>query len=280
MVLPSVSVVIPALNEARNIPHVFGRMPADIHEVILVDGFSDDGTVAVARSVRPDVRVVLQSRRGKGNALACGIAVATGEIIALVDADGSADPDEIPKFVEALLNGNDFATGTQFAEGGGSADITHFRRLSNSALTAFFNARYNRKYSNLGSGFNVFWRRYAAALGLAATSPQMPDRDGRLWGEGFEIDTLIHVRAAKAGLAVTEVPRFGRPRLHDAGNLNACREGCRVLRTILSERPRPRRQPGIAGGSQPACTEVRSPTRDVGASPAPTALATDRRTAD
>ena len=103
MVLPSISVVIPALNEAQNIPHVFSRIPPDVYEVILVDGYSIDDTVAVARRLRPEVRVVRQTRMGKGNALACGIAVATGDIVATVDADGSADPGEIPRFVEALL---------------------------------------------------------------------------------------------------------------------------------------------------------------------------------
>ncbi len=102
MPLPSVSVVVPALNEAQNIPYVFARMPEDVHEVVLVDGYSVDGTVAVARELRPDVRVLRQTRMGKGNAVACGVAVATGDIIAMVDADGSADPGEIPRFVEAL----------------------------------------------------------------------------------------------------------------------------------------------------------------------------------
>ena len=206
MELPSVSVVVPALNEAQNIPHVFARMPLDVHEVILVDGFSVDETVAVARQVRPDVRVIQQSRKGKGNALACGIAVATGDVIALVDADGSADPSEIPQFVEALINGADFAKGTRFAEGGGSADITRLRSYGNYALTAFFNACYGRNYSDLCYGFNVFWRRHAAVLGLDATSPQRSGGDGRLWGDGFEVETLIHVRVAKAGLVVAEVP--------------------------------------------------------------------------
>ena len=117
MVLPSISVVVPALNEAQNIPHVFSRIPLDMHEVILVDGYSIDDTVAVARRLRPEVRVVRQTRMGKGNALACGIAVATGDIVATVDADGSADPGEIPRFVDALLNGADFAKGSRFAEG-------------------------------------------------------------------------------------------------------------------------------------------------------------------
>ncbi len=238
MKLPSVSVVIPALNEARNIPHVFERMPLDVHEVVLVDGFSVDGTVAVARQLRPDVRVVRQSRVGKGNALACGIAVATGDIIAMVDADGSADPGEIPRFVEALLNGADFAKGTRFAEGGGSADITRLRSLGNYGLTAFFNACYRRTYSDLCYGFNVFWRRHAAVLGLDAASPQRSGGDGRLWGDGFEVETLIHVRVANAGLTVAEVPSFEHPRIHGVSNLNALRDGRRVLRTILTERRR------------------------------------------
>ncbi|MDQ6725453.1 MAG: glycosyltransferase, partial [Actinomycetota bacterium] len=66
---PTVSVVIPVLNEARNLPWVLGRMPADLHEVILVDGRSVDGTVDIARSILPDIVVVTEARRGKGRAL-------------------------------------------------------------------------------------------------------------------------------------------------------------------------------------------------------------------
>src|SRR5918998_4345899 len=87
-----VSVVIPTLNEAANLPHVFAELPGWLHEVVLVDGFSSDGTVEVARRLRPDVRIVLQERRGKGDAVACGFAAATGDIIVMLDADGSADP--------------------------------------------------------------------------------------------------------------------------------------------------------------------------------------------
>jgi glycosyltransferase involved in cell wall biosynthesis len=241
MPLPSVSVVVPALNEADNIPHVFGRLPAEVHEVLLVDGLSVDDTIEVARRVRPDVRIVRQTRTGKGNALACGVAAATGDIIAMVDADGSADPGEIPRFVQALLDGADFAKGTRFAEGGGSSDITRLRSAGNYALTAFFNACYGRRYSDLCYGFNVFWRRHAPVLGLDATSPPTADGDGRLWGDGFEVETLIHVRVAKAGLVVAEVPSFEHSRIHGVSNLNAFRDGRRVLQTILSEWQRPQR---------------------------------------
>ena len=251
---PRVSVVIPTLNEARNLPHVFARMPPNLHEVIIVDGFSSDDTVTVARQLMPKIRVVMQTRTGKGNALACGFAAASGDIIAMVDADGSADPGEIPQFVKVLLNGADFAKGTRFALDGGSSDITRLRSLGNRVMTAFFNACYRRSYSDLCYGFNVFWRRHAPVLGLDATSPP-PDGNGRLWGDGFEVETLIHVRTAKAGLVVKEVPSFEHPRIHGVSNLNAFRDGLRVLRTIVSER---RRQHDLSGSLRQTVVWVRA----------------------
>jgi glycosyltransferase involved in cell wall biosynthesis len=146
---PRVSVVIPALNEARNLPYVLARIPPDAYEVILVDGYSVDGTVDVARQLRPDVRIVRQTRSGKGNALACGFALAMGDIIAMVDADGSIDPGEIPQFVKALLDGADFAKGSRFADGGRSHDITRLRSLGNRFLTMLFNLCYSAHYSDL-----------------------------------------------------------------------------------------------------------------------------------
>ena len=117
---PRVSVVIPTLNEARNLPHVFDSLPPGIYEIIIADGHSVDDTLEVVRQLRPEARIVMQTRTGKGNALACGCAVATGDIIALIDADGSTDAAEIPAFVSALLAGADFAKGTRFGKGGGS----------------------------------------------------------------------------------------------------------------------------------------------------------------
>src|SRR5258707_6498815 len=233
-VLPSVSVVIPALNEERNIPHVLARIPRDVHQVIIVDGKSVDKTVEIVRSARPDATVVDQTRRGKGNALACGFAAATGDVIAMVDADGSADPAEIPRFVDALITGADFAKGTRFAGGGGSSDITRLRRFGNDCLTGMFNLAYWRRDSDLCYGYNVFWRSCLPVLRLDATTP--PPADGsRLWGDGFEVETLIHVRVAKAGLRVAEVPSYEYPRLHGVSNLHATRDGMRVLRTMFAE---------------------------------------------
>lgn len=238
---PRVSVIIPTLNEARNLPHVLGRLPGDTHEVVVVDGHSVDGTPEVARRLRPGARIITQTRTGKGNALACGFAAATGDIIAMIDADGSADPGEIPSFVEALLAGADFAKGTRFAGGGGSDDITKVRSAGNRALSALVNLGYGTSYSDLCYGYNVFWRKHVPVLGLDATSPPPPGNDGRLWGDGFEVETLIHIRVAKAGLKVAEVPSFEHARIHGVSNLSAVSDGLRVLGTILSERRRSRR---------------------------------------
>lgn len=236
---PRVSVVIPTLNEARNLPHVLGKLPDGIHEVIVVDGHSVDETLSVARQLRPDVRIVMQNRKGKGNALACGIAAATGDIIATIDADGSADPGEIPQFVEALVNGADFAKGTRFSKDGGSSDITRLRRLGNRALCVFVNVLYKTKYSDLCYGYNAFWRRIIPVLCIDVTSPPR-EGGGQLWGDGFEVETLISIRVARAGLAVTEVPSFEYPRIHGVSNLNAVSDGTRVLWTILVEWERSR----------------------------------------
>src|SRR5262245_62878827 len=93
---PRVSVIIPALNEAENLKYVLPRIPDWVDEVLLVDGNSTDATVAVARSLRPNIRIVQQQGRGKGAALRSGFASATGDIIVMLDADGSTDPAEIP----------------------------------------------------------------------------------------------------------------------------------------------------------------------------------------
>src|SRR5918992_634418 len=140
---PRVSVVVPTRNEARNLevvlPAVAAVRPA-VHEVIVVDGNSVDGTVEVARRVLPWVRVITQTRKGKGNAMACGFAAATGDIMVMFDADGSADPAEIPAFVRALINGADFAKGSRFAKGGGGGDITLLRQSGNAGLNGVANA--------------------------------------------------------------------------------------------------------------------------------------------
>lgn len=223
---PRVSVVIPTMNEALNLPHVLATLPTNLFEVILVDGHSTDGTVDVARRLRPDVCVVAQTGRGKGNALLCGFQACRGDVIVMFDADGSADPAEIPFFVAALTAGADFAKGSRRAVGGGSADFTFGRRLGNRLLSLMVNRLYGTRYTDLCYGYNAFWARCLPAMSIDC--------------DGFEVETLINIRVARAGLRITEVPSFERERLHGESKLRITRDGIRILRTIVRERVRDR----------------------------------------
>lgn len=224
---PTVSVVIPTLNEASNLPHVLTRLPEIVDEVVLVDGHSIDDTIAVARMILPDIRVVLQDGLGKGNALACGFAVVSGDIIVMIDADGSTDPAEIPAFVDALVNGSDFAKGSRYMQGGGSADITRMRSAGNRALTGAVNVLFRTRYTDLCYGYNAFWHDCLPHMHVNCA--------------GFEVETLINVRVARAGLTVTEIPSIEHERLNGESNLNVVRDGLRILWTIVRERLRIRR---------------------------------------
>src|SRR3954449_5621075 len=159
---PRVSVVIPTLNEERNVAWVLERLPAIADEVILVDGRSTDLTIEVARAVRPDIRVVLEREPGKGAALRAGFAAATGEYIVMIDADGSMDPAEIERFVDALQDGCDFVKGSRFAPGGGTTDMSTIRRLGNGALRGAVNVLYRTNFTDLCYGFIGFRRERLA----------------------------------------------------------------------------------------------------------------------
>ena len=221
-IAPTVSVVVPALNEAANLPFVLPRIPSDVHEVILVDGHSTDDTVAVARALLPSIRIVPQQGRGKGAALRTGFAAARGDIIVMLDSDGSTAPEEIPAFVNALVGGADFVKGSRFLSGGGTADMPYYRKLGNFVFVALVRLLFGGRYTDLCYGYNAFWRRVVPVLALD--------------GDGFEIETMMNVRALRAGLRVGEVPSFESRRIHGESNLRTIPDGWRVLKTIFKER--------------------------------------------
>src|SRR5918997_2320234 len=247
---PRVSVVVPTRNEARNLevvlPAIAAVRPA-VHEIIIVDGNSVDGTVETAKRVLPWVRVITQTRKGKGNAMACGFAAATGDVIVMFDADGSADPAEIPAFVAALVAGADFAKGSRFTHGGGSDDITLLRRTGNAGLNGVANALFGTSYTDLCYGYNAFWADLLPLLDLPPVDAPGP-ADGMLWGDGFEIETVLNCRIAAAGLRITEVPSVERLRVFGETNLRTFADGARVLRTLLSEHRRAHRRKAARSG--------------------------------
>ena len=246
---PSVSVIVPALNEERNLPFVLPRIGQWVDEVILVDGHSQDRTREVASTLLPEIRLVRQSGRGKGSALRAGFEAARGDIIVMLDADGSTDPREIPLFVGALLAGADFVKGTRFTQGAGTADMSLLRRFGNSLLVGTVRILFGGRCSDLCYGYMAFWKRVLPVFELDAT--------------GFEIETQLSLQALASGLKVTEVPSFEFKRIHGKSNLRTIPDGWRVLKTIIRERmrrrasmPRPDRAsledlvaPGLAGSS-------------------------------
>jgi glycosyltransferase involved in cell wall biosynthesis len=227
-VTPSVSVVVPAMNEEDNIGWVLDRMPSCVSEVIVVDGFSSDRTVEVARASRPDVVVVSQRGRGKGAALRTGFESATGDYIVAIDADGSMEPAEIEYYVAALHQGYDLVKGSRHLRAGGSLDLTLVRRLGNTALVGTVNLMWGSAFSDLCYGYFGLRRDKVAALGLTSG--------------GFEIETEIAVRAIEAGLRIAEVPSVELLRQHGMSHLNAWSDGWRIFRLLARERlPLPRR---------------------------------------
>lgn len=243
---PKVSVIIPTLNEARNLPLVLPHIPLDwIDEVILVDGRSQDDTVEVARSLMPSIKVVKETLPGKGAALQAGFKAATGEIIIVMDADGSHDPREIPQFLTRLVEGADFVKGSRFAIGGGTTDMPRYRKTGNWALTLLVNLLFNVTFTDLCYGYLAFWRDCLDSIDLAGV-------------EGFEIDAAVYTRAAKARLRLVEVPSFEGYRFHGHGKLRSIPDGLRILRTILREWWR-----GLRPSRQEVHLGFRTPQKDL-----------------
>ena len=219
-----ISVVIPAKNEAKNLPWVLPRIPPEVDEIILVDGLSTDQTVEIAQMVRADLVVVHERRPGKGAALRAGFERATGDYIVMLDADCSMDPAEIPQFVALLDQDHDMVKGSRFLAHGGTADMTLLRRAGNHGLLMLANLLYGSRYSDLCYGFVAFRRPLLEQMQLDA--------------DGFEIEMQLVARATLLGARVAEVASFEAERMFGNSKLNTFRDGWRVLRTMVRERVR------------------------------------------
>ena len=220
---PMITVFICALNEEKCLPHVLPKVPAFVDEVLLVDGHSTDNTVEVARGLHPKIRVLNQPGKGKGDALRYGFRHATGDIIVTLDADGATDPAEIPRFVEPLLNGYDFAKGSRFILGIPRNKPWH-RIIGNWVITATFNTLFLRRYTDLCSGYNAFWKSRIGTV----LDPWPKD--------GFENEPLIHAKVAKGGLKVTEVGYRENGRISGEVKELSWRQGIKAIKSIIRER--------------------------------------------
>ena len=231
------SVVIPAMNEARSLPAVLRELPETVGQVVVVDGHSVDGTAEIALETRPDAVVVDQPQWGKGDALRTGFAICRGDAIVMLDADGSMSPQEIPRRSEALRSGAELSKGSRFLPTAGSDDLGLVHKLGNYGLRAVFNHLFGTKYTDLCYGYAAFWRRCLPILTI--------ERDG------FEVETELTVRSTKGGLLVCEVPSYELVRQYGQSNLRVMRDGLRIAPFLISEYPG-------AGASPARSSEIRS----------------------
>ena len=219
---PKISVLICALNEVESLPHVLPRIPAIVDEVLLVDGHSTDDTVEVARELRPDIRIINQPGKGKGDALRYGIQQATGDIIVTLDADGQMAPEDIPRFVNALLDGYDFAKGTRFRHPFSRIRPIH-RIVGNWLITLTFNLLFLCNYTDICSGYNAFRKEAVLSVGL-------------LCSDGLADEPVLHAKVRKAGLRVVEVPHRDMPRIAGDSKAPSFRQGYVAIKSIIRER--------------------------------------------
>lgn len=251
---PRISAVIPTLNEAANVAPVLQSLPRCVTEIIVVDGHSEDGTAELALATDPRVRLVLERRRGKGAALLSGFAAAKGDAIVALDADGSMDPRDVSAFQATLGLGYDLVKGSREVVGGGSTDFSPLRRAGNGALTRLANVVHRTRWTDMCYGYFGFWRDVLPLLDLrrdrlttralaselrldAGRGDTSPNRKLR-YGDGFEIETALFLRAARAGLDIAEIPSRELPRATGESNLRTFRDGARVLSAIARERSR------------------------------------------
>jgi CheY-like chemotaxis protein len=220
---PRVTVVIPALNEEKNLPLLLPYLPCEwIDEVLLVDGGSQDNTVQIAQQLLPTIRVIVEPRPGKGAALRTGYSSAQGDIIVVIDADGSHDPREIPRFIRVLMEGADFARGSRFAPGGGTTDMPRIRQFGNGVFVWLVNTLYNANFTDITYGFHAFWRYCLDVF-------EYKDIDG------FDFEPAIYIRALRNQMRIVDVPSFEGERFMGIPKLQTLPDGWLTLKRIFRE---------------------------------------------
>lgn len=219
----TVSVVIPTLNEAENLPGVLSRIPKIVDEIVVVDGHSQDDTVEIAKKVCPAAKVIFQKNKGKGDALRSAFACVQGDIVVQIDADGSMDPTEIEKFATTVNEGYDVVKGSRYLFGGGSSDFTLQRSIGNRMFVTLVNLLFSARYTDLCYGYMAFRKDALDRL-----------KDS-LEGNGFQIETELCIKAKKLGLRIAEVPSFEGRRVNGNSRLNVVRDGFRILQMIIVE---------------------------------------------
>ena len=217
-----VGVVIPALNEEKNIGDVLCRLNnIGITNILVIDGLSKDQTLKIA--ALNGAKIVSQTGRGKGQAIRQVLSnnYLDSDFLVLMDADGSMSPEEIPRFVQALSKGADVAKGSRFIGGGGTYDMTATRTIGNALMTSTVNILCGSEYTDLCYGFAAFNKKAIQMLAPVLES------------NSFEIEAEMFIKAKKLGLKILEVPSIEHKRKNGVSNLNTYRDGLKIAKTIF-----------------------------------------------
>jgi len=216
--MPKISVVIPALNEVESIGRVLSEIPKDkVDEILVADGRSTDGTVELVKKL--GYQVIFEEKKGFGAAIASGIKRAQGDIVIILNADGSQNPNDIPKLVDKLEEGYDMVMASRYLPGAGSDDDTLLHRLGNKVFTFLFNIKNKTQLSDVLYFFlavrkNVFDK-------VETVSPK------------FEYCIELPAKVSKAGLKIAQVPSFERKRFGGKAKVNAFPVGLKILLAIF-----------------------------------------------
>jgi glycosyltransferase involved in cell wall biosynthesis len=223
--LPSVTVVIPCLNEAGTIAECVRRAREALRrldgpgDVLVVDNGSDDGSGELAREA--GARVIEERRRGYGSAYLAGFAAASGDYLVMIDADLTYDFADIPRFVAELDSGCELVIGNRL-NGVQPGAMGALSRIGNPLLSGFLNLLYRTPVGDAHCGLRALRREILPRLALHST--------------GMEFASEMVIRATRAGLKVREVPIELHVRKGES-KLSPFRDGWRHLRLILVYSP-------------------------------------------
>lgn len=241
---PSLTAVICAMNEAQNIGFVLEHTKPYVDEVLVVDGHSVDGTREIAEE--HGARVVLDNRKGKGDAIRTGIQEARGDVIVFVDADCSHNPHDIPALVDPILMDlADHVTGSRVL--GGSEELhgdfgKFVRRFGSDIITMGINLRYGVGLTDSQNGFRAIRTEVARQLDLRE--------------EITTIEQEMIIKSLSLGARMAEVPTREFARRAGDSTIDVKKVASRYvlswLRYLVTEAPPPRsRRPGYSQYDNP-----------------------------